>query len=257
MGFMGVAMTNPMDRPAVLLAFTGTLLDERGEDRALDAAMRRVQSRYDTKASPRELAGEFRLGLMEIMHGEPSPGIEAVFVPYQEAVRVVIAHVLAQQGVTSSAEDEQWFAGEYRAARRKHALLFGDARRTVVRLSELGHPLALVTDADQQFVADTLEGSRLDPILGLRVTAAEAGQVKPAPGVFALALKRLEVAPSEAVMVGASYERDLVGAREAGIQRVVLVDRHDARTVEVPRVKHLRGALRVIERWDRHASKWD
>ncbi len=257
MRFMGSVMTDSMDRPAVLLAFTGTLLDERGEDRALDAAMRRVDSRYDTSCSPRELAGRFRLGLMEIMHGEPDPGIKAVFVPYQEAVRVVIAQVLEDLGVTVSREDEEWFAREYRAARRKHAALFGDARRAVVRLSQLGHALALVTDADVQFVADALDGSRLDPILSVRATAAEAGQVKPDPGVFALALKRLEVEPSEAVMVGSSYERDLVGAQAAGIRRGVLVDRHDARTVEVPRVKHLRGAMRVIARWDRYATKWD
>lgn len=246
-----------MDRPAVLFAFTGTLLDERGEDRALDAAMRRVTSRYETTASPRELAGRFRLGLMEAMQGEPEPGIEAVFVPYHEAVRAVFAEVLAEQGVTPSPDDEAWFASEYRAARKKHALLFGDARRTVVRMGQQGYRMAVVTDADAMFVADALEGSRLDPILEVRATAAEAGQVKPHPGVFRLALERLDVAPSEAVMVGSSYERDLVGAREAGIRRVVLVDRHDARTVEVPRVKHLRGAHRLIDRWDRHATKWD
>lgn len=246
-----------MDRPAVLLAFTGTLLDETGEDRALDAAMRRVSSRYGTRLSPRELAGRFRLTLMERMQGEPGLEVQTEFVPYEEAVRGAFSGLLVDLGLEVSNEDEAWFHEEYRSMRRRHARLFPDARRAVSRLDERGHKMAIVTDGDPQFVADALHRSKLDRILETRATASEAGHVKPHPAVFKLVLDRLGVSAEESVMVGSSYERDLVGAREAGIRRVVLVDRHDARTVEVPRVKTLRGAFREVSRWGRLATEWD
>ena len=41
-------------------------------------------------------------------------------------------------------------------------------------------------------------------------------------------------------MIGDSYERDVLGARAAGVMRAVLVDRHKARTVDdVPVVSTL------------------
>ncbi len=256
-GIRGLTFPGGMDRPAVLLAFTGTLLDETGEDRALDAAMRRVQSRYGTRLSPRELAGHFRLTLMELMQGEPGLEVPTEFVPYEEAVRGAFGALLHELGLEANPEDEVWFHEEYRAARRRHARLFPDARRAVSRLAQRGHTMGLVTDGDPQFVQDALAESRLNQILEVRASASEAGHVKPHPAVFALALDRLDVRADQAVMVGSSYERDLVGAREAGIRRVVLVDRHDARTVEVPRVRSMRGALREIARWGPQATKWD
>jgi FMN phosphatase YigB (HAD superfamily) len=246
-----------MDRPAVLLALTGTLLDERGEDRALDAAMRRVTSRFEVDLSPRELSGRFRLGLMEAMQLEPALGEPAEFVPYPEAVRGVFAALMAEMDVVVSPQEEEWFVEEYRGARRRHAQLFPDARRAVLRMGKDGHRLGVVTDADAVFLEDSLQGSRLLDVLEVRATAAEVGHVKPHPAVFSLALDRLGVEAEEAVMVGSSYERDLVGAREAGIRRVVLVDRHDARTVDVPRVKSMRGAAREVARWEKRATKWD
>lgn len=246
-----------MDPPVVIFSFTGTLLDETGEDRSLDATMRRVASRYETGMSPRELSGMFRLGLMERMHGEPGLEEPTPFVPYQEAVKEVFGSMLEEIGIKAGPDDEDWFRQEHRAMRRRHSKIFPDARRIVLRLDHDGYQMGLVTDADPDFVEDALEGSRLDGILQTRATAQEAGHVKPHPAVFRLALDRLQVDADEAVMVGSSYERDLVGAQEAGIRRVVLLDRHDARTVDVPRAKNLREAQRIIREWGRKATKWD
>jgi len=52
------------------------------------------------------------------------------------------------------------------------------------------------------------------------------GRTKPHPSIFVAALQALGVAPSEAAMVGDSYEDDIEGARSLGM-RAILLDRDD------------------------------
>ncbi len=58
------------------------------------------------------------------------------------------------------------------------------------------------------------------------ILASEAvGVAKPGPRIFEMALERLAVAPAEALHVGDNYYADVLGARRAGMQGILL-DRH-------------------------------
>ena len=59
-------------------------------------------------------------------------------------------------------------------------------------------------------------GPRLDAV----VISGEAGLSKPDPAIFQLALARIDSSAEEAVMVGNSWEDDIVGARDAGLSAV-------------------------------------
>jgi putative hydrolase of the HAD superfamily len=52
------------------------------------------------------------------------------------------------------------------------------------------------------------------------VTSEECGYTKPAPEIFYIALQRLDCLANEVVMVGDSWEVDVVGARNAGIRPI-------------------------------------
>jgi HAD superfamily hydrolase (TIGR01549 family) len=54
------------------------------------------------------------------------------------------------------------------------------------------------------------------------------GRIKPHASIFVSALEALDVAPTETVMVGDSYEDDIEGARALGI-RAILLDRDGLR----------------------------
>ena len=86
--------------------------------------------------------------------------------------------------------------------------------------------------ADPYFLRDIVPATGLADLWDGAVTASEAGEPKPDPALFRLALQRADVSPLGVVMIGDSYERDVLGARAAGIGRAVLVDRHRARTVD-------------------------
>jgi putative hydrolase of the HAD superfamily len=83
-------------------------------------------------------------------------------------------------------------------------------------------------------------GSNLEPIiqsLGLDryldfvLASGAVGLAKPDPAFFALAASRVSVEPGETLMVGDSYRADVLGARAAGMDGV-LIDRQGNATAE-------------------------
>lgn len=52
------------------------------------------------------------------------------------------------------------------------------------------------------------------------VTSEEVGFTKPEPEIFHAALKRVNCSPDEVIMVGDSWERDVIGAANVGIKNI-------------------------------------
>jgi FMN phosphatase YigB (HAD superfamily) len=232
----------------LLLGFTGTLLDEASEHRACDATMAAVRRRYGVELEAEDLSGRFTLALMEIMRGEPGPDEPADFLPLFDAAPEIFGGLMVSLGYQVDEPDKVWFGKRFRADLKEHAGLHRDATQALPRLAEAGWRLGVVTDADPRLVADVLDGSPVGALCARRVSASEAGHVKPHPAGFRMALERSGARAVDVVAVGASYERDVIAAREAGIEDVVLLDRHDARTVEVPRVRSLQALVPLLAR---------
>jgi HAD superfamily hydrolase (TIGR01509 family) len=60
------------------------------------------------------------------------------------------------------------------------------------------------------------------PLVGAVVDSARVGVAKPDPEIFRLAARRLALAPAECVVVGDSFDRDVVPAKAAGMRAVWL-----------------------------------
>ncbi|HWT93686.1 MAG TPA: HAD-IA family hydrolase [Solirubrobacteraceae bacterium] len=69
---------------------------------------------------------------------------------------------------------------------------------------------------------EVLETTGLAPLLDGVVTSAEAQVAKPDARLFALGLERAGVAAGEALHVGDTYDEDVLGARAAGIEPVLV-----------------------------------
>jgi putative hydrolase of the HAD superfamily len=83
-------------------------------------------------------------------------------------------------------------------------------------LKAAGLKLAVVSNWDVG-LHDQLRGLALHELVDVVVTSAEAGAPKPAPRIFALAVKRLGATPQRTVHVGDS-DADAEGARAAGLR---------------------------------------
>lgn len=58
------------------------------------------------------------------------------------------------------------------------------------------------------------------------LTSVEARCLKPHPGIFRQALVKLRLNPEQVMVVGDSWEEDVVGAHRAGLQALWISDRH-------------------------------
>lgn len=91
-------------------------------------------------------------------------------------------------------------------------------------LEDLGrdHRLALVTNGAPDVQREKLAGTTLGARFAAVVISGEVGAGKPDPAIFQAALDAIGVPSAEAVMVGDSLERDVAGARRAGLRSIWL-----------------------------------
>lgn len=97
--------------------------------------------------------------------------------------------------------------------------------RTLPALKKLiaaKYRLGVVSNSDGR-VAEALEAVGLGGVFEVIVDSKLAGVEKPDPRIFQVALDTLKLAAAEALYVGDLYEVDVVGARRAGMD-VVLLD---------------------------------
>jgi HAD superfamily hydrolase (TIGR01549 family) len=100
------------------------------------------------------------------------------------------------------------------AQRRGHPVIPG-AIETVHSLA--GTPMAVVTNGPADIQRLKLAQSGLETSFDVVVISGETGVGKPGPGAFGLALDRLGVDAARTVMIGDSWERDVLGAVAIGI----------------------------------------
>jgi putative hydrolase of the HAD superfamily len=117
--------------------------------------------------------------------------------------------------------------------------LYDDVLPTMRELKKRKLVLGLLTNMDQD-MAPLSRSLGIEGYIDFVVTSGEAGEDKPAPGIFLAALKKAPVAPAEAVHVGDQYGVDVVGARGVGI-KALLVDRDDVSpgVTDCPRLRRL------------------
>jgi HAD superfamily hydrolase (TIGR01509 family) len=82
-------------------------------------------------------------------------------------------------------------------------------------------PVAVASSAHPEVIAVAIDGLGLDDVFRVVVSSDEVAHGKPAPDVYLLAARRLEVDPAECLVVEDSYN-GVVAARAAGMT-VVLV----------------------------------
>jgi putative hydrolase of the HAD superfamily len=120
-------------------------------------------------------------------------------------------------------------------------VLFDDVIPALTDLKSRDLILGLISNIEQNMTA-TLAKLGLPAWLGIIITSLEAGASKPKPEIFRKALEKARVKPAEALYIGDQYQVDVLGARGAGMQGI-LIDRNDyyKDITDCPRIKSLAG----------------
>ncbi|MBI4394278.1 MAG: HAD-IA family hydrolase [Euryarchaeota archaeon] len=235
---------------AVLFDLLGTILDERSDYDALDTVMREVRDKYGLERPVSDLSGEFSLAIMDMIHGEAADdGLPAEYVPFEKAARDVFVEMMDAFGFRVDRADVDWFWGRYLDIQRRSWRLYPEAADALKEVKGMGLHVGVVTDADRYLAGEALPILRAASWVDAVTCSEEVGFPKPHPAIFEAALKKAGVRPGEAAMIGDSFGRDIEGAMAAGIAHVILVDRHDARNVDVEKVRDLRRVPRIVTDW--------
>lgn len=80
--------------------------------------------------------------------------------------------------------------------------------------------LNIITNGFEEVQIKKLVNSRIDHFFKAVITSEAAGVKKPHPKIFELALKESGASASHSVMIGDTYEADIVGAENIGMQTI-------------------------------------
>jgi len=200
-------------RKAVLFDLDETLFDHAHSVAHSMQLVRRDHECLQTRSLEEILAEHRRL--LEGMHPEVLAG----------RLHPDQARILRIRGIFTfcQADISDELAHEVAALHRQR---YRDAQRAVSGAVELlkalkGHAhIGIVTNNFVEEQRAKLEVCGLSRFVDVMVTSEECGYAKPAPEIFHIALDHLRCSAHEAVMIGDSWEVDIVGARNAGIRPI-------------------------------------
>lgn len=107
--------------------------------------------------------------------------------------------------------------------RESCATLYPNVKKTLEHLSE-HYRLGVLTNGPTCLQHEKLKRSGIDQLVECTVVSAEEGIGKPQREIFEQAAAKLRTSLDRVAMVGDSQERDVDGARDAGVRITVLVD---------------------------------
>ena len=106
--------------------------------------------------------------------------------------------------------------------------VYDDVASTLVELNERGIKLAVASNFDHRLLTLCDQIPELQPI-SVRVVSSIVGWKKPSPEFYVALASACDSAPSEILMIGDTWETDVVAARKAGLQ-AKLIDREATET---------------------------
>jgi len=108
----------------------------------------------------------------------------------------------------------------YRKMRESYLTPYPGVIPTLIDLKKQGYKLAIVSDAPIMEVWMRLAALKLNEFFDFIVTKADARKQKTFPAPFKVALRKLNIQPNEAMMVGDRISRDVNTAKKLGLHTI-------------------------------------
>jgi len=124
-------------------------------------------------------------------------------------------------------------------------VMHDDTPDVLAALRARGLRLGVVSNADGR-IAAALAATGLDRYLDAIIDSHVVGVEKPDPRIFHMALDQCGVAPAEALFVGDIYEIDVRGARNAGMEGILIDPLTLYGEVDCRRITHLGELLSLV-----------
>ena len=104
--------------------------------------------------------------------------------------------------------------------------LFPYVRSLFDELKKGGIKIAVLTDLTAHIQHRKLRKLGIDKYVDVIVTSEEAGREKPSIEAFNMIKEKLKIPEEELLIIGDSLEKDIEGAKEAGIKGILFTKKH-------------------------------
>ncbi|KAL8927027.1 MAG: hypothetical protein Q9208_002572 [Pyrenodesmia sp. 3 TL-2023] len=128
--------------------------------------------------------------------------------------------LMQAHGIEVAEETLQHLLGIYKMSLQSALSLKPGASEFLSKLKAMGKTVVLVTEGPEDAQQWTLEHLGIADKVDVLITSNKVGKSK-TDGLFGVALQRLGIEAMDMVLVGDSWERDVLPAREAGIMTVL------------------------------------
>jgi putative hydrolase of the HAD superfamily len=161
-------------------------------------------------------------------------------------LEIIFSDILKENGLNSPFLAESC-CKLFRLLSRERFQLFPDSLPVLEDMRKSKYPLAVVSDAQKVFCPEESE------ILGIRqffkffILSTDFGFRKPDSRLFTIACTLLGITPSDVVYIGNDPEADVKGAKQVGMQ-AILLDRNSTNSNHEPKPDFYASTL--WEAWD-------
>lgn len=100
--------------------------------------------------------------------------------------------------------------------------------------------VAIVSDLTTEIQLNKILHLGIEQYIDVVVTSEESGMDKPAPNTLKLALEKLQVRSDEVILIGDTYERDVLAAAALGMRSMLLFSK--------PLMEHKLKAIRCVQK---------
>jgi putative hydrolase of the HAD superfamily len=156
---------------------------------------------------------------------------------------------LAQLGLAADKETQQTYANAIESQFNQPSTLrtYPEVVEVLTKLREQGYRLGIVSNWSWN-LRERVAQVALDGFFELVWASAYAGCNKPHPGIFRQALAQMGLSQKRTLYVGDSYEHDVIGARNAGLEATLLDRDGTADSPDCPVVPDLWGVSDLLAR---------
>jgi len=136
-------------------------------------------------------------------------------------LEIVFKNILKKAGLDSPFLAESC-CKLFRLLSRERFQLFSDSIPVLKEMKKNGYRLAVVSDAQKVFCLEEGKMLGLSQFFDRIILSTYFGFRKPDPRLFAVCSTLLDIAPAEAVYIGNDPETDVKGAKQIGMQAILL-----------------------------------
>ena len=207
---------------AVFFDFGGTLMDAESDKKAHYHMMKEIKAIYHLPSSAEDLVIFYEKQLFNkdmtlkddySNNDTDDHSFKKLYFYYELSFQTLLEH----SNIRISSNDFSLFKKIYIENHLKYISLAEGAWDTILLVKERGYHCGVISDIDLDYQQEQFKALSIDRTFHSITTSEEVGYYKPAAPIFEAALKKANCSGREALIVGDSYHRDIVGGKKMGM----------------------------------------